>query len=67
MYMLTLDEYEKTSKRMMFRKKVQKIMVDGSTPEETLEILNNLKERYEYRHKVTYTDESIQNCVSLGG
>ena len=62
----TLDEYrENIEKDGALERRFQKIMVDGSTPEETLEILNNLKERYEYHHKVTYTDESIQACVSL--
>ena len=38
-------------------------MVDGSTPEETLEILNNLKDKYEHHHKVTYSDESYSKHV----
>lgn len=62
----TLDEYrENIEKDGALERRFQKIMVDGSTPEETLEILNNLKDRYEYHHKVTYTEESIQACVSL--
>ena len=62
----TLDEYrENIEKDGALERRFQKIMVDGSTPEETLEILNNLKDKYEYHHKVTYSDESIQACVSL--
>lgn len=62
----TLDEYrENIEKDGALERRFQKIMVDGSTPEETLEILNNLKEKYEYHHKVTYSEESIQACVSL--
>jgi ATP-dependent Clp protease ATP-binding subunit ClpC len=62
----TLDEYrENIEKDGALERRFQKIMVDGSTPEETLEILNNLKDRYEYHHKVMYTEESIQACVSL--
>jgi len=62
----TLDEYrENIEKDGALERRFQKIMVDGSTPEETLEILNNLKDKYEYHHKVIYTDESIQACVSL--
>jgi ATP-dependent Clp protease ATP-binding subunit ClpC len=62
----TLDEYrENIEKDGALERRFQKIMVDGSTPEETLEILNNLKDKYEYHHKVTYSEESIQACVSL--
>lgn len=62
----TLDEYrENIEKDGALERRFQKIMVDGSSPEETLEILNNLKDKYEYHHKVIYTDESIQACVSL--
>ena len=42
-------------------------MVDGSTPEETMDILENLKSRYEDHHKVSYSYESLEACVSLAG
>jgi ATP-dependent Clp protease ATP-binding subunit ClpC len=42
-------------------------MVDGSTPEETLEILNRIKPFYEKHHKVIYTDKALEACVTLAG
>ena len=62
----TLDEYrENIEKDGALERRFQKIMVDGSSPNETIEILENLKERYELHHKVTYSDESIKACVAL--
>lgn len=62
----TLDEYrENIEKDGALERRFQKVMVDGSTTEETLEILQNLKSRYEDHHKVIYTDESLQTCVTL--
>ena len=62
----TLDEYrENIEKDGALERRFQKVMVDGSTTEETLEILQNLKSRYEDHHKVIYTDEALQTCVTL--
>jgi len=62
----TLDEYrENIEKDGALERRFQKVMVDGSTTEETLEILQNLKSRYEDHHKVIYTDKALQTCVTL--
>lgn len=62
----TLDEYrEHIEKDGALERRFQKVMVDGASPEETLEILKNLKSRYESHHKVAYTDESLEACVYL--
>jgi len=62
----TLDEYrENIEKDGALERRFQKVMVDGSTPDETLEILQNLKSRYEDHHKVVYTDKALQTCVTL--
>ena len=62
----TLDEYrEHIEKDGALERRFQKVMVDGASPEETLEILKNLKSRYESHHKVSYTDESLEACVYL--
>ncbi len=62
----TLDEYrENIEKDGALERRFQKVMVDGSTTEETLEILKNLKSRYEDHHKVVYTDEALNTCVTL--
>jgi len=64
----TLDEYrENIEKDGALERRFQKVMVDGATPEETMEILNNLKSRYEDHHKVNYTQKSLEACVSLAG
>src|SRR6056300_554353 len=62
----TLDEYrENIEKDGALERRFQKVMVDGATPEETLEILNRLKPFYEKHHKVNYSDESLEACVTL--
>tara|TARA_R110000772_G_scaffold89807_2_gene185859 strand:+ start:2206 stop:4224 length:2019 start_codon:yes stop_codon:yes gene_type:complete len=62
----TLDEYrENIEKDGALERRFQKVMVDGSTPEETMVILDNLKSRYEEHHKVTYSKESLEACVHL--
>lgn len=62
----TLEEYSKTiEKDGALERRFQKIIVQPSTTEETLQILNNVKERYERHHHVKYTDEAIQACVRL--
>ena len=64
----TLDEYrENIEKDGALERRFQKVMVDAATPEETMEILNNLKSRYEDHHKVSYSPESLEACVSLAG
>lgn len=62
----TLDEYrENIEKDGALERRFQKVMVDGATTEETMEILNNLKSRYEDHHKVNYTEGALEACVSL--
>jgi ATP-dependent Clp protease ATP-binding subunit ClpC len=62
----TLDEYrENIEKDGALERRFQKVVVDGATPAETMEILQNLKSRYESHHKVSYSEESLQACVSL--
>lgn len=62
----TLDEYRKNiEKDGALERRFQKIMVEPTTPEETLQILNNIKGRYEDHHNVTYTDDALEACVKL--
>ncbi|MFM1874608.1 MAG: hypothetical protein RL266_345, partial [Bacteroidota bacterium] len=62
----TLDEYRQyIEKDGALERRFQKVIVDPTTPDETIEILNNIKERYEEHHNVTYTDEAIKACVTL--
>ena len=62
----TLDEYRQhIEKDGALERRFQKVMVDPTTPEETIEILNNIKERYEDHHNVHYTNEAIKACVYL--
>ena len=62
----TLDEYRQhIEKDGALERRFQKIMVEPTTAEETIEILNNIKERYEDHHNVTYNDEAIKACVTL--
>jgi len=62
----TLDEYRQhIEKDGALERRFQKVMVDPTTPEETIEILKNIKERYEDHHNVNYTDEAIKACVHL--
>ena len=62
----TLDEYRKNiEKDGALERRFQKVIVDASTPEETIEILNNIKDAYEKHHGVTYTPEAIKACVAL--
>lgn len=62
----TLDEYRKSiEKDGALERRFQKVIVEQTTPEETLTILNNIKERYEEHHNVTYTDEALAACVKL--
>ena len=62
----TLDEYRKTvEKDGALERRFQKIIVEPSSPEETMQILSNIKERYEQFHHVEYTEEAITACVKL--
>ena len=62
----TLDEYRQyIEKDGALERRFQKILVEPTTPAETIEILNNIKPRYEDHHLVTYTPEAIEACVKL--
>ncbi len=62
----TLDEYRQyIEKDGALERRFQKILVDPTTVEETVEILKNIKSRYEDFHNVSYTDEAIDGCVKL--
>lgn len=62
----TLDEFrEVIEKDGALERRFQKVMVEPSTYEETLDILQNIKARYEKHHRVHYTDEAIKACISL--
>jgi ATP-dependent Clp protease ATP-binding subunit ClpC len=62
----TLDEYRKNfEKDGALERRFQKVVVDPSTREETLEILKNSKDRYESYHKVSYSNEILELCVDL--
>jgi ATP-dependent Clp protease ATP-binding subunit ClpC len=62
----TLDEYRQyIEKDGALERRFQKVLVDPTTPEETVEILNNIKEKYEDHHMVTYSEDAIKACVSL--
>ncbi len=62
----TLDEYRKNiEKDGALERRFQKIMVEPTTAEETLQILHNIKDRYEEHHNVKYTDDAIEACVKL--
>ena len=62
----TLDEYRQyIEKDGALDRRFQKIMVDPSTPEETVEILGNIKDKYEEHHNVLYSDEAIDLAVKL--
>ncbi len=62
----TLDEYRKNiEKDGALERRFQKVMVEPTTPEETLQILNNIKDKYETHHNVSFTDDALKACVSL--
>ena len=62
----TLDEYRQhIEKDGALERRFQKIMVDPTSQEETLEILKNIKGRYEDHHNVNYTDDALDACVKL--
>jgi ATP-dependent Clp protease ATP-binding subunit ClpC len=62
----TLDEYRQyIEKDGALERRFQKVLVEPATPEEALQILNNIKQKYEDHHNVIYTDEALKACVSL--
>lgn len=64
----TFDEYRNSiEKDGALERRFQKVVVEPTSKEETLVILNNIKDRYEEHHKVTYTDEAIEACVKMTG
>jgi len=62
----TIDEYRKhIEKDGALERRFQKVMVEAASPEETLQILDNIKDKYESHHHVHYTEEAIKACVDL--
>ena len=62
----TLDEYRQSiEKDGALERRFQKVLVEATSADETLSILNNIKDRYEEHHHVTYTDEALKACVNL--
>ena len=62
----TIDEYRQyIEKDGALERRFQKVFVEATTPDETIEILNNIKSKYEDHHLVTFTEEAIKACVSL--
>ncbi|MEP2935659.1 MAG: ATP-dependent Clp protease ATP-binding subunit [Gilvibacter sp.] len=62
----TLDEYRQyIEKDGALERRFQKVLVEPTNIEETIEILMNIKEKYEAHHNVTYTDDAIEACVKL--
>jgi len=62
----TLDEYRQNiEKDGALERRFQKVIVEPTSIEETLQILQNIKERYEEHHNVSYTDDALESCVAL--
>lgn len=62
----TLDEYRQNiEKDGALERRFQKVMVEATSPDETYQILQKIKEKYEDHHKVTFTDKAIEACVKL--
>jgi ATP-dependent Clp protease ATP-binding subunit ClpC len=62
----TLDEYRKhIEKDGALERRFQKVQVEPATVEESMQILNNIKDRYEQHHNVNYTEDAIKACVDL--
>ena len=62
----TLDEYRQyIEKDGALERRFQKVLVEATTAEETLEILNNIRDKYEDHHLVRYTDDALKACISL--
>ena len=62
----TLDEYRKhIEKDGALERRFQKVIVEPATEDETMQILNNIKDRYESHHMVSYSEDAIRSCVEL--
>lgn len=62
----TLDEYRQyIEKDGALERRFQKVLVEPTSVEETIEILQNIKDKYEAHHNVTYTDDALEACVKL--
>ena len=62
----TLDEYRNSiEKDGALERRFQKVQVEPTSDEETLQILHNIRDRYEHHHHVTYTDDALEACVKL--
>ena len=62
----TLDEYRKhIEKDGALERRFQKVVVEPATEEETIQIINNIKDKYESHHNVDYTEEAVKACVTL--
>ena len=61
----TLDEYRNIEKDGALERRFQKVTVGASTPQETLQILHNIRDKYEQHHCVRYTEEALEQCVKL--
>jgi ATP-dependent Clp protease ATP-binding subunit ClpC len=62
----TLDEYRKNiEKDGALERRFQKVLIEPTSPEETLQILRNIKDKYEEHHNVVYTEEALEACVRL--
>jgi len=62
----TLDEYRQNiEKDGALERRFQKVMVEATSPDETVQILQKIKEKYEDHHKVSFTDEALEACVKL--
>jgi ATP-dependent Clp protease ATP-binding subunit ClpE len=61
----TLKEYRQIEKDAALERRFQPVMVTEPTPEEAIDILKGLRDKYEHYHGVTYTDETIEACVKL--
>ncbi len=62
----TLDEYRQyIEKDGALERRFQKVVIDPATVEETIQILNNIKDKYEDHHNVIYTEEALKACVTL--
>ena len=62
----TLDEYRQNiEKDGALERRFQKVLIEQTTEEETLEILRNIKDKYENHHNVMYTDEALKACAGL--
>lgn len=62
----TMDEYRKhIEKDGALERRFQKVIIEPASPEETIEIIGNIKDKYESHHNVIYTEEAVKACVDL--